>query len=168
MRQIERLIKERINSVREALLSLVALGLITQERLGRKVLFQANSNGLFYDELLRLVGKTTGLGERIIKEKMRLGKIRAAFLTSNFYTHEEHNENEIDLFVVGSVSLVELAKICAQEGEKIKREINYSVMTLEEFGFRQKNKDPFLNKILQKNRLFLIGKENYLSQNQLF
>lgn len=162
MRQIERLVQERINSVREALLFLVSCGHITQERRGRKILFQANPQGLYYDELLRMVAKNTSLGKRIIKEKLRLGKVKVAFLTSNFYTFAEHNENEIDLFIVGTVSLAELAKICAEEGEKITREINYSVMTLEEYGFRQKNKDPFLSKILQKNRLILVGKEEYL------
>lgn len=162
MRQTERLVAERINSVREALLSLVEEGFIVQERRGRKLLFQANQQGLYYDELLRMVAKNSGLGKRIIKEKMRLGKIKTAFLTSNFYTFADHSESEIDLIVIGTVSLAELAKICAEEGEKLKREINYSVMTLEEYGFRQKNKDPFLNKILQKNRLILVGKEEYL------
>jgi len=162
MRQIERLVKERINSVREALLSLTADTFVNQERRGHKTFFQANKDGLYYDEVLRMVAKTTGLGKRIIKEKMRLGKIKTAFLTSNFYTFADHNENEVDLFVVGNVSLAELAKICAEEGERLKREINYSVMTPDEYNFRQKNKDPFLNKILQKNRLILIGKEEYL------
>lgn len=162
MREIERLVKERINSVREALISLVSRGIVNQERRGRKILFQADQNSQYYDELLRIVAKNIGLGKRIIKEKMRLGKIKTAFLTSNFYTFADHNENEIDLFVVGAISLAELAKICAEEGEKLQREINYSVMTLEEYGFRRKNKDPFLSKILQKNRLILVGKEEYL------
>ncbi|OGK66484.1 hypothetical protein A2313_03465 [Candidatus Roizmanbacteria bacterium RIFOXYB2_FULL_41_10] len=162
MRQIERLVGERINSVREALLFLVKDGFLNQEKIGRKILFQANANNLFYDELIRMVGKQDGLGQRIIKEKQRLGKIKAAFLTSNFYLATNRKQDEIDLFVVGTISMAELAKICAEEGKKLGWEINYSVMTLEELGFRQKNKDPFLNKILQKNRLFLIGKEEYL------
>lgn len=162
MRQIERLVDERINSVREALLYLVKNSFVEQEKRGRKTLFKANSQCLCYDEILRIVSKQTGLGERIIKEKQRLGKIRVAFLTSNYYTLIEHNNNEIDLFVVGTVSMAELAKICSEEGKKLGWEINYSVMTLEELGFRHKNKDPFLNKILQKNRLILIGKEDYL------
>ena len=162
MRQIERLVAERINSVREALLSLVKEGFLKQEKVGRKILFQINPDNLYYDEIIRMVGKQNGLGQRIIKEKQRLGKIKVAFLTSNFYLNSNHKEDEIDLFVVGTISMAELAKICAEEGKKLGWEINYSVMTLEELGFRQKNKDPFLNKILQKNRLILIGKEEYL------
>lgn len=162
MRQIERLTGERINSVREALLSLARDGFINKERLGRKVLFQANQQGLFYDEVLRMVTKETGLGRRLIKEKMKLGKIRVAFLTSHFYQRQSRTEEEIDLFVIGTISIAELAKLTKEEGEKLGIEINYSVMTDEEFHFRKRNKDPFLAKIMQKNRLLLIGKEDYL------
>lgn len=162
MRQIERLTQERINAVREALLFLASAQHLTKEKRGRKILFQANPQGFYYDELLRIAAKNTGLGKRIIKERLRLGKIKTAFLTNNFYSFAEHSENEVDLFVVGTVSLAELAKVCAEEGEKTGREINYSVMTSEEYGFRRKNKDPFLNKVLQKSRQILIGKEEDL------
>jgi DNA-binding transcriptional ArsR family regulator len=162
MRQIQRLVKERINSVRGALLSLAEAGVINKERVGRKLLFWANSEGKYYDELLRVVNKQTGLGRRIINEKQRFGKIKVAFLTSNFYRPKQHKENEIDLFVIGIVSMAELAKVCAEEGKRKNWEINYSVMTPEEFAFRQKNKDPFLSTILQKNRLVLVGKEEQL------
>ena len=162
MRQIERLVKERINSVREALLSLNRASFINREKIGRKILFQANQNCLFYDEVLRMVAKQTGLGERIIKEKLRLGKIKAAFLTGNFYQKQERVGEEIDLFVVGTISVPELAKITMEEGKRLGIEINYSAMTYEEFSFRQKNKDPFLSNIMQKNRLLLLGKEEFL------
>lgn len=162
MRQIERLIKERINSVREALLSLNKSGFINQESVGRKLLFQANQNNLFYDEILRMVNKQTGLGQRIIQERLRLGKIKVAFLTGHFYQKQTRKEEEIDLFVVGTISVAELAKLTMEEGKRLNIEINYSAMTQEEFSFRLKNKDPFLSKILQKNRLLLLGKEEYL------
>jgi len=162
MRQIERLTGERINSVREALGGLSRGGFITQERVGRKLVFQAHSGGLFYDEVLRMVTKQVGLGARLIKEKMRLGKIKVAFLTTHFYQKQPRRSEEIDLFVIGTISIAELAKLTKEEGEKLGIEINYSVMTDEEFAFRIKNKDPFLSKILQRNKLLLIGKEDYL------
>jgi len=162
MRQIERLIKERINSVREALNSLKRDGFITEERVGRKLLFQANLSSPYYDEVLRMVSKQIGLGARILKEKMKLGKIKVAFLTTHFYQKQPRGGEEVDLFVIGVISIAELAKLTKEEGEKLGIEINYSVMTDEEFSFRKKNKDLFLSKILQRNKLLLIGKEDYL------
>lgn len=162
MREAERLVKERINSVRGALLSLVSQGVLNRERIGKKVFFRTNPDYIFYDELLRMVAKETGLGGRIIKERLRLGKIKVAFLTASYYQFWPRRDNELDLFIVGNVSLAEVAKLAKEEGEGLGIEINYSVMTPDELTFRRKNKDPFLVEILQKSRLMLIGKEDTL------
>lgn len=132
------------------------------EPVGRKRFFQANRRGLFYDELLRMTAKKTGLGGRILVEKPRLGKVRFAFLTAFFYQQLQRKENEIDLCVVGSVSLKEVSRITQEEGARRNIEINYSVMNYEEFLFRKKNKDPFLLSLLEKPRLMLVGSEEDL------
>lgn len=163
MRQIERLVKERINSVRSALVSLTKVGLCVRETIGKKTFFQSNPSYLFYDELLRVVAKSTGIGGRLLKEKLRLGKIRTAFLSLNYYQHNPRKDEEIDLFIVGTVPVAEIAKIAKEEGDKRGVEVNYSVMTADEFSFRKKNKDPFLVSILQKGRLVLIGHEDVYS-----
>ncbi|PJE63291.1 hypothetical protein COU88_00320 [Candidatus Roizmanbacteria bacterium CG10_big_fil_rev_8_21_14_0_10_39_6] len=162
MRHIERLTKERINSVREALEYLVKKKIATMEAVGRKRFFQSNKHGLFYDELLRMTAKKTGLGGRILTEKPRLGKVRFAFLTAFFYRQSRRKENEIDLCVVGSVSMKEISRIAQEEGARRNIEINYSVMNYEEFTFRKKNKDPFLFSLLEKPRLMLVGSEEDL------
>lgn len=163
MRQTERLTHERINSVRSALLVLTKEGVCTKEVLGKKTFFQANPSYLFYDELLRVVAKSTGLGGRILKEKLKLGKIKTSFLSMSYYQQTQRKEEDIDLFIVGTVPVAEVAKIAKEEGLKRGIEINYSVMTPEEFSFRKKNKDPFLMAIVRKGRLVLIGNEDIYS-----
>lgn len=157
MRSIEKRTGERINAVRTTLISLVSKNILSKERIGKKIFFQANPQGVFYEELLRLVAKTSGIGERILKERLHLGKIKTAFLTSDYYMRKERNGNEVDVVIIGTVSLSEVAKIAKEEGEKIGVELNYSVMTPEEFGERKKNKDPFLSRLLQRNRIYIIG-----------
>lgn len=162
MRHIERLTKERINSVREALVFLEKKKIVIVEPVGRKRFFQANKYGLFYDELLRMTAKKTGFGGRILAEKSRIGKVRFAFLTAFFYRQLQRKENEIDLCVVGNVSLKEISHIAQEEGSRKNIEINYSVMNYEEFLFRKKNKDSFLLSLLEKPRLMLVGAEEDL------
>lgn len=157
MRNIEKLTGERINAVRSALTSLVSKNILNKEQIGKKIFFRANPQGMFYEELLRLIAKTSGIGERILKERLHLGKIKTAFLTSDYYMRRERNGNEVDVVIVGTVSLSEVAKIAKEEGEKVGVELNYSVMTPEEFGERRKNKDPFLARLLQRNRIYIIG-----------
>ncbi|PJE63545.1 hypothetical protein COU89_02775 [Candidatus Roizmanbacteria bacterium CG10_big_fil_rev_8_21_14_0_10_45_7] len=157
MREIERLTGEHINAVREALLSFVKAKLITSETVGKKRFFQANKDGVFYDELLRIVAKKVSLGHRIIEDRARLGKVKYAFLTDSYYRQNQGTTDEIDLFLVGTISLKEVSKITAEESDLLGREINFSVMDSDEFAFRKKNKDPFLASILQKDRVMLIG-----------
>lgn len=159
MREIERLISEPINGVREALLSLEKQGILNQNKLGNKTFFTANQRCLFFDELSRMVAKQVGLGARIINEKQHLGKFYSASLSRSFYQKIPKNEGEIDLFLVAEIPLGEVEKIIKEEGEKIGSEINYTLMSLEEFQERKKNRDPFLFKILEQNRLVLLGKD---------
>jgi hypothetical protein len=158
MRALARLLNEHINGVREALLYFCGLGVLTSRILGKKVLFQANHQYLFFDELLRMVNKQTGLGARLIKEKLHLGKIEHAYLTEDYFRQTTKNHDQVVLLIVGTVSLSEIDKLVKEEGEKRQAEINYAVLSPQEFTQAQKNRDLFVSSFLQKNRLVLIGK----------
>ena len=69
---------------------------------------------------------------------------------------------DVDLLVVGSVVLPELALLVREEEKRLDSEINYTVMTEEEFDFRKKKRDPFILSILYGSRVMLIGDEESL------
>jgi len=71
-------------------------------------------------------------------------------------------EGKVDLLIVGEVLLPELAKLVRAEEGKLEREINYTVMSREEFEFRKKRRDPFLLSILAGSRVMIIGDEEDL------
>ena len=58
----------------------------------------------------------------------------------------------------------QLASIVQQEQIKVKREINYSVMSEEEFKFRKSRRDPFILDVLKESRIMLIGDEEELAE----
>jgi hypothetical protein len=49
-----------------------------------------------------------------------------------------------------------------EEEAKRKTEINYSVMTMDEFEFRKRRRDPFVLGILSSSRVMVIGDEEEL------
>jgi hypothetical protein len=55
--------------------------------------------------------------------------------------------------------LPELALLVREEEKRLNTEINYTVMTEEEFSFRRKKRDPFIVSILTGSRVVLIGDE---------
>ena len=106
-----------------------------------------------------MVNKSVGLGGSILKNRAKLGKVRYAMLSGSFVRGKPYAQNEVDLFVVGTIVLPELGVIVREEEARRNREINFTPMTEEEFAFRKNRRDPFVMSILSKPRVMLIGDE---------
>ena len=74
----------------------------------------------------------------------------------------ERGDDEVDILVVGDIVLPELAALVRVEETKRGYEINYTVMSRDEYDFRKKRRDPFLSSILSKSRIMVIGDEEDL------
>ncbi len=109
--------------------------------------------------MIRLHAKTNGLGADIIRNRVKLGKIKYSMLSGKFVRNIRENEEGVDLLIVGTVVLPELTLIVKQEEGKRGKEINYTVMTEEEFVFRKKRLDPFIISVIGGSRIMLIGDE---------
>jgi len=162
VRELVRLTTEEINAVRRELLHMEDNGMVKKEQRGNRLYYTFRKDYLYYLELLNLVAKTTGLGAEIVKQKTRIGKIRYAFLSGRFIRHRPHMENDVDVLIVGDVVLPQIAAIISDYEKKMDREINYSVMTKEEFDFRKTRNDAFIQKVLGSPKLMLLGDEEEL------
>lgn len=163
VRQLVRAIQEEINAVRRELKNLEEAGFLKKEERGNRLYYWFNKNHVFYNDLLALINKTIGLGGEIIKQKNKLGRIKFAVLSGRFCRRLATKEDRVDFLVVGEVALPKLTKIITEEEKRLKREINYSVMSKQEFDFRKKRRDPFLQSILLGSRMMLIGDEEELA-----
>jgi hypothetical protein len=159
VRGLVRKTSEEINAVRRELANLEKAGLLKKEPRGNRLYYWLNSSYSLYQEMFALVTKETGLGKEIIKNKNRLGKVAYVVFSSKFVRHLKRADDEVDILVVGSVVMAELAALIKKEEEKRGREINYTVMTNEEFDFRRKRRDPFLLGILNASKVMVIGDE---------
>jgi len=159
VRGIVRQTKEEINAVRRELQQMEKRGLVTKEPRANRLYYVFRKTYPLYFELLELVSKTSGLGGDILKNRAKLGKVKFVMLSGNIVRGLPRNTNSVDLLVVGTVVLPELAQIIRSEETKRGREINYTVMTEEEFNFRKKRRDPFILTVLQGPRVMFIGDE---------
>ena len=75
---------------------------------------------------------------------------------------DRKRDDEVDILVVGDIVLPELANLIRAEESKRGKEINYTVMSREEFDFRKKRRDPFLLGILSGSRTMVVGDEENL------
>lgn len=159
VREIVRRVDEEINAVRRELARLEKTGLLTSEWRANRRFYGAKKDFQFYFELLSMINKSVGLGGSILKNKAKLGKVKYAMLSGSFVRGKPYTQNDVDLFVVGTIVLPELGAIVREEEARRTREINFTPMTEEEFAFRKSRRDPFVMNILSKPRVMLIGDE---------
>ncbi|OGH08317.1 MAG: hypothetical protein A2171_03030 [Candidatus Levybacteria bacterium RBG_13_35_9] len=159
VRELVRRTQDEINAVRRELSFLEKKGILTREPRANRVYYSLSKHYTFYFDLLRLGSKNIGLGAEILKNKVKLGKIKFAMFSGRFLRKIKEQPDEVDLIVVGTVVLPELALLVREEEKRLSTEINYTVMTEEEFEFRKKKRDPFILSILSGSRVMLIGDE---------
>jgi hypothetical protein len=83
----------------------------------------------------------------------RLGKVRAAFL-SGIFTGQP--QLPVDILIVGKISLAKLDKFLHSAKKMIGQDLNYSVMTPEEFTLRRDTFDRFIKDIFDYPHLTVI------------
>ncbi|TSC53966.1 MAG: hypothetical protein LiPW16_229 [Microgenomates group bacterium LiPW_16] len=162
VRGMVRRTNEEINAVRRELAHLEKAGMVTKEPRANRLYYTFRRDYPLYFEFLELVAKTTGLGFDLLKNKAKLGKIKFAMLSGSFVRGLSAAPEKVDLLVVGNVVLPELSQIVRNEEVRRDREINYTVMTEDEFEFRRKRRDPFILGILSGSRVMIIGDEEEL------
>ncbi len=159
VRQITRLINEEINAVRRELDRMLGSGLLKSEERGNRLYYQLNNRYLYYQELLQMVAKSSGLGKKIRKKRRKLGKLKFVMFSGKFIRKEQPTRDEVDILIIGDVVLPELQALILEEEKKLDREINYAVFSEEEFDFRKTRRDPFIMDVLFGSRVMLIGSE---------
>lgn len=162
VRDLVRRTGEEINAVRRELAHLEKAGLLKKEGRGNRLYYWPRKDYLFFDELGVMVAKSTGIGQEILKNRSKLGRINFVCFSEKFVKRRPREPEEVDILVVGEAVLPELAALVRGEEERRGAEINYTVMTSEEFNFRKRRRDPFLLGILTGAKVMIIGEETEL------
>lgn len=163
VRDIVRRVDEEINAVRRELLHMDKAGMVSKEHRANRLFYTFRKDYPLYYDLLDLVGKTSGLGADILKHKAKLGKIKYVMIAGRFLRNlPKKAQTDVDLLVVGNVVLPELSQIIKAEEARRQLEMNYTVMTEEEFAFRKSRRDPFVLAIISASRVMILGDEEDL------
>jgi len=163
VRGIVRETDEEINAVRRELTRMEEAGVIKKEARGNRIYYWVRDDYPMYGDLISMVAKTRGLGAALIANKTKIGKPNFVMFSGRFAMHKKRKkEDDVDILVVGDITLPELATIVRMEESKRKHEINYTVMSREELSFRKQRRDPFLQGILAGSRVMIIGDQDDL------
>lgn len=159
-REIEKLIHEPINAVRRELGYLKKAGFLLAEMDGNRKQFRVNGKFPFYAELKRIIYASIGIGDYLNEHFAKMEEIEFAFIYGSVAKNKETSVSDIDIFLIGEISEKKLHRIIRDLEETTGREINYTLMSKQEFNKRKRKKDPFITRILKEEKIILKGKPN--------
>ena len=167
VREITRKVDEQINSVRRELSNLLAIGIIRSEGTNNRLYYEVNQKYQFYAPLRAIFTNIDGEAEPelqdaredtdLVKKLRATGNVQLAFETGAFV---RDHASGTDLFIMGDVNRARVAKLVTEMEQELGREINYTVMTEEEYSYRQRLNDRFLSGVLGAKKIILVDERN--------
>jgi len=162
VREVERLTGEDYKNVSMELRNLNKIGLLSSRNKGNLKYFSLNKEFLIYEELKSIFMKTKGAVSILRQVVSTKRDIDYAFIYGSLATGEERTESDIDVMIIGGVTLEEVLTSIRGPEEKLSREINVSLYDLQEIRKRVKDRDPFIMEVLGGVKIMLVGDEDEL------
>jgi len=164
LRQLGRLIKKEPGVFQRAINRLVKDGILQSEYQANSRFFKLNKQYLLYQELKSIFLKTIG-AQAVLKNTLEgVGNIKIAFIFGSFAKNKEDSLSDIDLMIVGAPDEDSLITKISPLEVKLKREINYSIFSPDDFKKGLKKKEIFLEEVIKNPKIFLIGDQNDLEK----
>lgn len=158
LRELARVIGAAPGTLKKELDALCGVGLLRAERVGNQVRFCANTAHPVFPELQALIRKTIGLADALRLSLAPLaGRIDAAFIFGSMASGTESAGSDIDLMVVGDAGFAEIVDVTYAAQATLGREINPKVMSASEWQAKKAERNAFLQDVLNKPRIMLIG-----------
>lgn len=158
LRELARVIGAAPGTLKKELDALCEAGLLRAERVGNQVRFCANTAHPVFPELQALIRKTIGLADALRLSLAPLaGRIDAAFIFGSMASGTESAGSDIDLMVVGDAGFAEIVDATYAAQATLGREINPKVMGASEWQAKKAERNAFLQDVLNKPRIMLIG-----------
>lgn len=136
--------------------------IIVRTKKGKKY-FQTNTDFIFYPELKNLVVKSNTMPEcRSLNQIKGLGKVKLALISGVFLNYPK---GRADLLVVGDeISRAKLKHLLENMEAEVGKEINYSLMSSDEFKYRTDMLDKFIMDFLESPYEEIICKVSNLKE----
>ena len=168
VREITRLIDEQINSVRRELANMLNVGIITSETADNKLYYQVNQRydyyiplrTIFADEKVAVADAVHQAEVAPWQEQLKnLPGVRLAVLSGVFV---KGSSSTIDVLVVGDARPATLKKLIKSIEGFEGREVNYALLSYDDFYYRLSVRDRFVAEIITGKYITLVDTEHIL------
>ncbi len=157
--------RAQLFAVQQALGRLERAGVITKRSGGNRVYYQTNRAHPAFEDMRRVVLKTVGLGDALrVALAPVADRVRVAAIYGSLARGDDTPESDIDLLLIGSLSLRQTAALLGPVGREVGREFNVAAYPPEEFRQKARTKHHFVTDLLASEKIFLIGSPNALAE----
>ncbi len=166
-REITRMIDEQINSVRRELANMVSVGIVQQDAIDNKLYYSVNDDYPYIKPLAAIFSdKNTEGGAGAaggVSWKDSLGRMRGLKLAIISGKLVVGSSSAVDLLLVGDdMSAVTIKNLVKKIEKDRKIEINYAVISYDDFYYRMSVKDRFIMDIVRNKHSVLVDAENIM------
>jgi predicted nucleotidyltransferase len=132
-------------------------GLFRSEVSGRQKYFQLNKEYPLFREVRSIIAKTIGAAPLIAQSVKTVEGIDEAYLYGSFARNQQDAASDIDVLVIGTPRGEVLAEVMGKLERQLGRDINYAVLSRDEFESRRARKDAFLESVWHNKRVSLLA-----------
>jgi len=165
VRELARMTGISAGSLHRELKAMSESGLLLREKIGQRVFYRADRDCTIYEELAAIFRKTLGLAS-LLRDALSAiaGKIQVAFVFGSMASGRQKIGSDIDVCVLGDVSLLEVVKALSSAQDTLGREINPVVMTAKKFADQAVKRDRFVTRVLGEPKVFVKGNVHDLAK----
>jgi len=146
------------SSLQRELHRLTAAGILHTRKESNRLYYQPDPLCPFLPELTGLIVKTAGISD-VLSEM--LGKFKKqiawAFIHGSIVRAEEFSTSDVDLLIIGQLTLSNLSTPLRESEKKLGRDVNPVLYTQKEFAKHIKAGQHFSRTVLASEKLFLLG-----------
>lgn len=165
VRELARMTGVSAGSLHRELKAMAESGLLLREKTGNLVSYRVDTDCTIYEELAAIFRKTMGLSSLLEDALSDLDdRIHAAFVFGSMASGRQTSGSDLDICVLGDVSLRAVVKALSPVHETLRRDINPVVMTPDKFIELFGKKDRFVTRVLDETILFVKGNSDELAK----
>ena len=162
LREIARLSGLALGTIQREVANMRASELILERRDGNRLYFSANTQNPIFTELQNIALKTTGLRSQLVQALNQLEGIQLAFAYGSFASGNPSPESDIDLFVIGTIGLRQLAPRLSAVADIMNREVNPNVISVDSYTQKIRAHDAYISNVTNGEKLWIIGNDDEL------
>ena len=165
VREITRMIDEQINSVRRELANMVSVGIVKQDAIDNKLYYSVNEDYPYVKPLMVIFSDKNNDDKKPASASWEdsIKRIRGLKIAITAGKLDIGSIASVDLLLVGdNMSALAIKNLIKRIEKAKKSEINYAIMTYNDFYYRMSVKDRFIMDMIRNKHSVLLDTEGIM------